>query len=64
MIITGGSVDVVLSVVADAKVTAGREISAGLNDDKEQSQFERILKPAIARFMLAPGFLTMILFPI
>ena len=64
VILTGGSADFVLSVVADAKVTAGREISAGLNDDLEQSQFERMLRPAKARVLLLPGTLTMILLPI
>ncbi len=36
------------------------ENSKGLNDDKEQSQSERMLRPAIARVMLAPGLLTII----
>ena len=63
LIITGGSVDFVLSVVADAKFTVGREIIAGSNDEIEQSQLDRMLKPAIARVMLAPGLLTMTVMP-
>ena len=59
-----------LIVVADEKglpasgLEAGREISLGLNDDLEQSQLERIPMPAIARVVLEPGLLTMIVLPI
>ncbi len=63
LIFTGESVDLVMSVVADAKVAPGRVNSAGLNDDKEQAQSERMLRPAIARVVPAPGFLTMIWLP-
>ena len=50
------------SVVADAKGFAAK-IRAGFNDDLEQSQFDRMLRPAIARVMLEPGFLTIIWLP-
>jgi hypothetical protein len=50
-------VDVVASVVANGGYAT---ISAGLNDVLAQSQSARMLRPAIARVMLLPGFLTMI----
>jgi hypothetical protein len=56
----GAPVDIVLIVDGDAKGLAAREISAGFNDDSEHSQLERMLRPAIARVILLPGFVTMI----
>ncbi len=60
VILTGASVDFTLIVVADAKAAPGRVKTKGLNDDVEQSQSERMLRPAIARVMLVPGLLTII----
>jgi hypothetical protein len=57
---TGASVDFTLIVVADAKAAPGIVNRTGLNDDVEQSQSERMLRPAIARVMLSPGLLTII----
>ena len=59
VILTGASVDFTLIVVADAKVAPGRVNSKGLKDDVEQSQSERMLRPAIAR-VPAVDFLTII----
>ncbi len=59
IILTGALVDVVIIVVCDAKGYASK-ISAGFSDDYEQSQLERMLKPAIARVILLPGLLMMI----
>ena len=58
-ILIGAPFDVVVSVVSDAKGFAAK-IRAGFNDDLEQSQFDRMLRPAIARVMLGPSLLTMI----
>ncbi len=63
VIFTAASVDFTVSVVADAKAAPGRVNSTGLNDDVLQSQSERMLRPAVARVMLLPGLLTMILLP-
>ena len=62
-ILFGISVNVLFKEVTDAKLTAGKEINAGSNDDFKQSQLERMLKPAIARVKFAPVFLAMILLP-
>ena len=59
----GAPVDVVFIVVADAKGFAAREISAGFKDDMEQSQFERMLAPAIPKIMPLPGLVTIIWLP-
>jgi hypothetical protein len=63
VILIRAAVELQLIVVADAKVATGREISAVSNDVLEQSQLERMLRPAIARVMLAPGLFTIILLP-
>ena len=62
-ILFGISVNVLFKEVTDAKLTAGKEINAGSNDDFKQSQLERMLKPAIARVIFEPVFLAMILLP-
>ena len=63
LMLIGAPVDVVLIVVADAKGFATREISAGFKDDMEQSQFERMLAPAIAKIIKLPGLITIIWLP-
>ena len=60
VILIEAPVDVFVSVVTDEK---GAKINAGLNDDLEQSQLERMLRPAIDRVMLSPGLLTIIWLP-
>ena len=47
--------------VTEAKVVVGAVVnSAALNDDVVQSQFDRILRPAIAKVSLLPLFFTTI----
>ena len=60
VIVIRAPVDVVLIVLGDANGDYASEISAGFNDVKKQSQFERMLAPAIAKVMSLPGFLTVI----
>jgi hypothetical protein len=59
----GAPFDVVLIVVGETKGFVAREISAGFNDDTEQSQLERMLAPAIDKVMRLPGLVIMILLP-